>query len=154
MHVPSALFVISLVSPALANFRILAGHFGTASPDAPITSEDVYYAPSNKYDCGWLGSIAKYRTHDIHSPSIQYPSDVTFTAPHPICGVGNMVFHYREGNGFTLTDDNGYAGECVPNRDDSVLGSIRCGNYVLYEEFWNEMYVCYSYACSDGTPGS
>ena len=147
-------FTVLVASPALGNFHILQGTFVLQTPGEPITTQDVYYAPSNKYNCGWLGSIGKDRTHNIHSPTIQYPSDVTFTAPNPICGVENMTFHYREGNGFTLTDDNGDAGECIPNEDTSTLGTFRCGNYVNDVEFWWEMYVCYSYACQDGTDGS
>lgn len=97
---------------ALANFHILQGYSYFGTKDQGQRNE-VSYAPSNKYNCGWLGG-APVLAHELGKSTIQQPTDNTFTAKNPICGVSNMVFHRRASGGFTLTDAHGSAGECYP----------------------------------------
>lgn len=150
MHLSSlfALFAAILVRQfAEGNFHILSGLTCVNGQDGcQIVSNTVSYAPSNQYDCGWLGGFSPVRDHELHMESIKYPSDVTFTSPVPICGVENMVFHYKESGGFDLTDENGAAGDCYPNEDESLY-TMSCGNWLTSATFWSEQYVCYSYAC-------
>ena len=139
-----ALLLSCTASLTSADFHILYGrdiHRGAL--DITVVS----YAPSNQYNCDWVGGFQPNQERSLGKTSIQYPTDVTFTSPVPICGVENMVFHNKDSGGFDLTDDNGPAGECYPNGGYGAKGLFCHRDLVFTWDIWDEYYICYSYAC-------
>ena len=139
---------------ATANFHILQGHQYIQGSEVVFESDHVSYAPSNKYNCGWLGNLGAVNSdHEVKAgpTTIEYPSATSFTSKVPICGVEGMTFHYRESGGFSLTDANGDAGTCDPNYN-GASSSIFCWDPTFtVTTNWVEKYVCYSYACQGMT---
>ncbi|KAF2655849.1 hypothetical protein K491DRAFT_715849 [Lophiostoma macrostomum CBS 122681] len=142
---------------AAANFHILQGHQYIQGSEVVFESDHVSYAPSNQYSCSWLGNLGQVnsdREVKAGPTTIEYPSATTFTSTNAICGVEGLTFHYRESGGFSLTDANGDAGSCDPN-DSGSSSSLFCWDPTFtVTTNWRELYVCYSYACQDGSDGS